>query len=105
MKAALEKLSDSAWTLRGDIKYANAVEIREQGERLLESSAQSVGVDLSGMTSATSVAISVLLCWLRAAQKRGKSLSFNHLPQNLLDVARVSGLDKLLDQAVVQAAP
>lgn len=100
MSASLQKVSDAAWALSGEITPGNAVEVRSAGERLLKDSAVQIQVDLAGITRSTSAAISVLLCWMREAEHQKKKLVFAHMPDKMFDVARVSGLDSVLPRQI-----
>lgn len=53
-------------------------------------------IDLSGVTRAQSVALSVLLSALRRAQSRGQALEIRAIPQSLKSLAHVYGVSALL---------
>ncbi len=53
-------------------------------------------VDLSEVETVDSAAVSLLLTWLREAQRNQVSLSFTHVPENLLSLARMYGVADLL---------
>lgn len=97
--AILKRLSASAWALSGEVTTLNAVALRQDGERLLKDAATEVVVDLMGISRSTSAAISVLLCWMREAERLNKQLQFANMPDKMFDVARVSGLDAVLPRA------
>lgn len=80
----------------GEVDFESAVTVRQQGEALIERAAPQFRVDLSGLTSAHSVTLSVLLRWLAHARKMNKSFVIQGMPPRLFDVARVSGLETLL---------
>lgn len=96
MSATLKSIGASAWTLSGEVTTDDAMSVRREGERLLKDAATLVTVDLSGITRSTSAAISVLLCWMREAERLDKKMQFANMPDKMFDVARVSGLDAVL---------
>lgn len=96
MSADLRCLSASSWTLAGEVTTDNALVLRHEGERALKDASASLVVDLAGISRSTSAAISVLLCWMRAADRLGKKIQFANMPDKMFDVARVSGLDAVL---------
>lgn len=96
MTAEVKSQNAGHWSLIGQVTPENAVALRRQGERLLKEAAPLVTVDLSAITRSTSAAISVLLCWMREAENKGKKIQFVHMPDKMFDVARVSGLDAVL---------
>lgn len=96
MSAVLRSVDASAWVLSGEVTTDNAVSLRLDGERALKSAAALVTVDLGGITRSTSAAVSVLLCWMREAERQSKKIQFSNMPDKMFDVARVSGLDAVL---------
>jgi len=55
-------------------------------------------VDFSRVESVDSAAVSMLLGWERAAQRGERELRVTGLPEALLSLARLYGVDKLLPQ-------
>ena len=55
-------------------------------------------VDFAQVESVDSAAVSMLLGWERAAQRSGRALHVTGLPEDLLSLARLYGVDKLLPQ-------
>lgn len=96
MSVNLKCISASAWVLTGEVTTDNAVALRQEGERALKEVAGTLVVDLAGITRSTSAAISVLLCWMREAERIGKKIQFANMPDKMFDVARVSGLDAVI---------
>jgi phospholipid transport system transporter-binding protein len=69
--------------------YATGLQ-RLAGEDLL--------VDFSQVETVDSAAVSMLLGWERAAQRTARELQVKGLPEDLLSLARLYGVDKLLPQ-------
>lgn len=92
----LERMDDGSLVLSGVLDHSNVTSAREQGESLLAQAGTGCTISLSGLNSAHSAVLSLLLCWLRYAAKRQQSLMFADMPEQLYDMARVSGLDDLL---------
>lgn len=55
-------------------------------------------VDFSQVDSVDSAAVSMLLGWTRAAQRTQHALRVKGLPEDLLSLARLYGVDELLPQ-------
>ena len=53
-------------------------------------------IDFAGITAVDSSAVALLLEWRREAQRLGKSLAFVNLPSNLLALARLYGVEELI---------
>ncbi len=80
----------------GEVDFATAAAIRREGEELINRAPDAFVVDLGGLDSTHSVALSVLLRWLAVARQQNKACRIERIPAKLLDVARVSGLDQVL---------
>ncbi len=55
-----------------------------------------VRVNLSDLKSADSSCLAMLVDWLRCAKLQGKDIQFCNMPQFMLDLGRVCGLDAIL---------
>ena len=94
----LEPSGPGRYALCGDVEFASAGRLLEEGRTAFSGQA-SVEVDLSGMSSADSVGLAVLIEWTRNARSEGRQISFRAAPARLLDIARISGVDDLLPLA------
>ena len=56
-------------------------------------------IDFAGVSGIDSSAVALLLEWRRQAAKRGKRLEFVNLPANLLALARLYGVEDLIQSA------
>ena len=55
-----------------------------------------VVVDLAGLQRVDSSAVSLMLAWLREAQRKQVVLRFTNVPENLLSLAKLYGVAELL---------
>ncbi|MDO6443749.1 MULTISPECIES: lipid asymmetry maintenance protein MlaB [unclassified Marinobacter] len=76
----------------GAIDAHTVLPLRAEGERLIKTASGSLVVDLEGLTTTHSAALSMLLCWSRLAEKQGVSLSFTGAPERLVSLAALSNL-------------
>ncbi len=53
-------------------------------------------IDLAEVGAVDSAAVSLLLAWLREAQRSNLTLQFLHVPDNLLSLARLYGVAEML---------
>lgn len=84
--------------LSGVLDYRSGPALREAGRRLIASStASELVLDCSAVEKSSSVGLSLLLAYLRDAHKASKHLSVRSLPQDMREIAKVSGLHELLD--------
>lgn len=94
--AKVTRQSDQQLLVSGYIDYDNAVDLKQQGEGLIDEASEYCQIDFSGVSRAGSAALTVLISWLRHAARTNKTIEFNHLPDDLLGVAKVSGVDEIL---------
>ncbi|MCL7945202.1 STAS domain-containing protein [Marinobacter sp. ATCH36] len=100
-------LDNDRLTVSGAIDPLAVVALRKEGETLILSSKADLTVDLTAMTTAHSVVLSLLLCWQRLARGRSQTLYFTGVSERLGSLAALSGLDEQLpgfpSQAPLQA--
>lgn len=53
-------------------------------------------VDLSQVEAVDSAAVSLMLAWVREAQRTNVSLCFSNIPDNLMSLARMYGVAEVL---------
>ena len=82
--------------------------VKLEGALTLETAAACLGrglpagnlvFDFSGVTRVDSSALALLLAWLRRAKVRGSAVELRALPDPLLALARLYGMDALLPLA------
>ena len=56
-------------------------------------------IDFAGIDAVDSAAVALLLEWRRQAGRRGKTLQFVNLPENLIALARLYGVEELIAAA------
>jgi phospholipid transport system transporter-binding protein len=93
--------SPGAFAARGELTFANARSARSEGLHALRtSSARDLQVDCGGISHSDSAGLAVLLEWMAVMKREGRPLCFTHLPAGLLAVARISGVEEMLQKGV-----
>ena len=64
-----------------------------------------LAIDLANVTDIDSSAVALLLHWRREATRLGKALRYVHLPQNLVTLAQLYGVDEMIHCPSQQAKP
>ena len=83
--------------LSGVLDYRSGPGLRKQGQALIQSStAPAVVLDCAGVEKSSSVGLSLLLAFMRDAAAAGKAVSIRALPDDMREIAQVSGLTELL---------
>ncbi len=86
---------------RGVLTFGNARAARSEGLHALRtSSARDLELDCSGITHSDSAGLAVLLDWMSIMKGEGRPLCFANLPPGLLAVARISGVEEMLQKGV-----
>jgi phospholipid transport system transporter-binding protein len=97
----LAESSPGHYAARGPLTFATARLARETGLAALRATnATRIEIDCSGIRSADSAGMAVLLDWLAFAKCAGRSLCFSNLPEQVQAIARISDLLELLEQGV-----
>lgn len=93
----MSALSDSAdYRLTGAVTFDSMARIRAEGAAAIAAAGKRVLVDLSGLERGNSVAVALLMAWLRAAQHEDKSLVFAGAPAELTNIIELSGMTDVL---------
>ncbi len=56
-----------------------------------------IEVELGAVRRADSAGLALLLEWARAARRQGRQIHFRHTPEQLKSLARVTGVDAILE--------
>lgn len=93
--------SPGRFAARGALTFTNARSARGEGLHALRtSSARDLEVDCSGITHSDSAGLAVLLEWMAIMKGDGRPLCFASLPPGLLALARISGVEEMLQKGV-----
>ena len=84
--------------LRGELSFNTVSGAWQAGQELFQGHAK-VALDLGGVTRADSAGLALLVAWRREGQQQGWSLTLEKVPEQLLAIARISGLLDVLGLA------
>lgn len=106
-RASIDELSPGVFQLSGVIDYISGAQLRKAGGKLLHNcKASACVIDCTAIDRSSSVGLSLLLAFTRDAQSKGKSIVIRNLPQEMQDIAKVSGLLDILpvEQPIAEQA-
>ncbi len=87
--------------VRGPLTFANARGARNEGlQALRTASGSDLEIDCAGITRSDSAGLAVMLDWMAIMRREGRPLHFTNLPPGLLAVARISGVEEMLQKGV-----
>jgi phospholipid transport system transporter-binding protein len=81
---------DQLFRVSGPVTMDNVRVVIEEGRRAFDH--ENLVVDLSGLETVDSSAISMMLEWMRDATRLGRRIGFRNVPENLKTLARVYGV-------------
>ncbi len=84
----------------GPLVFATARRAHAAGLAAVGAAQSALVIDCAALGPTDSAGLAVLLDWLAEARRAGRHLRFEHLPEDLLRLARISAVDGLLQQGV-----
>lgn len=94
-EARLEALGDGRFRLSGVLDVDSVPDMVGRVDELLLAPA-GVEIDLGDVSRADSAGLALLVEWFRKATGQGRSIRFCEVPAQMLALAQVSGVDRLL---------
>jgi phospholipid transport system transporter-binding protein len=91
----IERMENNRYLLTGVLSFNTISQIQDDIESMTKQGSEII-LDLAGISRVDSAGIVVLLEWMKLARESGKQILFTNIPQQLLDIARVSALDGIL---------
>jgi phospholipid transport system transporter-binding protein len=83
--------------VRGPLTFTTAAAAWRAGQRALEAcQGAEVDIDCAGIERADSAGLAVLVEWLAWGQRHQRKLRLQSLPATLVDIARISELEDLI---------
>ncbi|CAM3795038.1 STAS domain-containing protein [Parendozoicomonas haliclonae] len=93
--AELKRIDDARVMLEGHVNKDTVPTLVEAGWKTLSAADTAQVVDLSGVSSADSSSLALLLEWTRRAEAASKPVSFEHFPDDMAALASVCGISEL----------
>ena len=94
--ASLSRRDDGVYLLRGELSFHTVSPLLKHSAQMFKDEAQEIVVDLTEVGRADSAGLSLLVEWWRQARADDKRIRYRHLPQQMLAMARVGGVDEIL---------
>jgi phospholipid transport system transporter-binding protein len=90
---------DGRYRLEGELNMQTVPDLLRRANLDLPGTTDIINIDLAGVSRADSAGLALLLDWLRLAEQHQRRLTLSNLPTQLLEIARVSGLQDVLPLA------
>ncbi len=91
----LTETGNGRWLLEGELNFSSVLEVPGTPFTGL-TAGREIQVDLKGVTRTDSAGLALLLEWQRESERVGKAITFIHVPEQLLAIASLCGLDEIL---------
>jgi len=96
-QAQIEALGDGRFQVSGVLDASTVSRLLARSGELFRGLSR-VELDFASVTASDSSGLALLLEWLRLARRAGQRIQFEHLPEQLLALARISEVDTLLTE-------
>lgn len=84
--------------IHGELSFASVPALQRAAAGHIERAASPLLIDLGAVQRVDSAGLALLVDWLRQGRRHGLEMRFTGMPDQLMAIARASGLDKLLPQ-------
>lgn len=91
----VELTADGRIQVSGELTFATVSKVRVDCLRLFDK-ARNLRIDLGGVVGADSVALALMIEWMREARQRQQQVHFSNIPAALRVLAELSDVDDLL---------
>ena len=98
MADAAIRVGETGWLLSGELNFETVPALLQHRGVQMEAG-KNLTVDLSEVTRVDSAGLALMIEWLRESERKDLDMTFTSVPEQLLSIARVCGLDEILFQA------
>ncbi len=91
----IEKTQQNNFSITGELGFATVSEAVSESSGLFDGDSE-ITVDLINVNHVDSAGIALLIEWLGIAKHQTKKLEYRNIPEQMLAIARISGLEGVL---------
>ncbi|MGB9428763.1 MAG: STAS domain-containing protein [Gammaproteobacteria bacterium] len=95
---AFEDMGAGRFRVEGRLMFDTVVEALAMSQRLF-AEYHTIQLDLSGVSATDSAGLALLIEWISRTHQANCKLSFRHVPEQVMAIARISDVDKMLPLA------
>lgn len=96
MSAAQLKINDAGQVdVVGSLSFGGILPLLQQSSSFFDGKTP-LTFNLEGVEKTDSAGLALLVEWMALAKKKEQYITFTNIPKQMLDIARVSGLDTVL---------
>ena len=86
---------NSVFEVAGRMAFQTVPQFLAHTDELLQSDAKPVTIDMRGVTLADSAGLALMIEWVQLARAAKREVVFSHIPEQMRDLIRVSGLERV----------
>ena len=98
MADAAVRVGEAGWLLSGELDFETVPALLQHRGVQMEAG-KNLTIDLAEVTRVDSAGLALMIEWLRESERKNLDMTFTNVPEQLLSIARVCGLDEILFQA------
>ncbi len=98
MADAAIRVGETGWLLSGELNFETVPALLQHRGVQMEAG-KNLTIDLAEVTRVDSAGLALMIEWLRESERKNLDMTFTNVPEQLLSIARVCGLDEILFQA------
>ncbi len=91
----IEKTEQNIFLISGELSFSTVSKALSESSHLFHGESAMI-VDLINVNHVDSAGIALLIEWLGMAKHKTKKLEYRHIPEQMLAIARISGLESVL---------
>jgi phospholipid transport system transporter-binding protein len=103
-KLTISKEKPGCFIVDGDLTFS-AMDKNTVTQFSFLSGHKEITIDMGGVGNADSAGLALMLEWIKYSRSRKIALRFRNIPQQLLNLAKLSGIDKLSYFTSVNPSP
>ena len=92
----IEESNQGHFFVSGILSFNTVTQVLRHSKKLFEQASNDLIIDLSEVERADSAGLALLVEWFAVATTLNKTLVFNNVPEQLVILARMSSVDKML---------
>ena len=103
-RAKIVNRDGGGFSVTGPVVMNNAGELLETSRKLFNNNSSMI-VDLAGVTVVDSAALALLIEWLRIARRDNCRIRVNGIPEKLMAIAKLTGVDDIVLEPITTETP
>jgi phospholipid transport system transporter-binding protein len=90
-------LQGNQFHVSGDLNFANVMSIYQKSLSQVNQCSELI-FDFSQLTSSNSAGLALIIEWIKLSKQISKPIHFNHLPDDIMSIAKAAGVDGMFNE-------